>query len=68
MDLLVLQSQRWLNATYKGRAGYAVISEDGATGWQTMYALTRALQIELGIATPSDNFGPTTMSTLTSKF
>jgi peptidoglycan hydrolase-like protein with peptidoglycan-binding domain len=68
MDLLVFQSQRWLNATYKGRAGYAVISEDGATGWQTMYALTRALQIELGIATPSDNFGPTTMSTLASKF
>jgi peptidoglycan hydrolase-like protein with peptidoglycan-binding domain len=68
MDLLVLQSQQWLNATYKGRSGYAVISEDGATGWQTMYALTRALQIELGIATPSDNFGPTTMSTLTSKY
>lgn len=67
MDLLVLQSQQWLNATYKGRTGYAPITEDGSTGWQTMYALTRALQIELGIATPSDNFGPTTMATLTSK-
>ncbi|WP_426623140.1 glycoside hydrolase domain-containing protein [Leifsonia sp. McL0607] len=68
MDLLVLQSQQWLNATYKGRSGFATITEDGSTGWQTMYALTRALQIELGISTPSDNFGPTTMSTLTSKF
>jgi peptidoglycan hydrolase-like protein with peptidoglycan-binding domain len=67
MDLLVLQSQKWLNATYAGKPGFARIGEDGSTGWQTMYALTRALQIELGIATPSDSFGPTTMSTLESK-
>ena len=34
------------------------------TGWSTMYALTRGLQIELGITTPVDSFGPTTLSLL----
>jgi peptidoglycan hydrolase-like protein with peptidoglycan-binding domain len=33
-----------------------------------MYALTRALQLELGITSTTDTFGPTTMSTLTSKY
>lgn len=68
MDLLVLQSQRWLNAVYGGRTGYARIAEDGATGWETMYGLTRALQLELGITATSDTFGPTTMSRLTSAY
>ena len=33
-----------------------------------MYALTRALQLELGITATSDTFGPTTLSTLASKY
>ncbi|XJZ27540.1 glycoside hydrolase domain-containing protein [Bacillota bacterium Lsc_1132] len=64
MDLMVLQTQQWLNRTYTGRTGYNPVTENGKTGWETMYGLTRALQIELGIATPADNFGPTTLQYL----
>jgi peptidoglycan hydrolase-like protein with peptidoglycan-binding domain len=60
MDQMVLLTQQWLNRTYGGRHGYEVIPEDGKTGWTTVYALTRALQIELGIEEPADNFGPQT--------
>lgn len=35
-------------------------TRDGRTGWPTIYALTRALQIELGIQSTADNFGPST--------
>lgn len=57
MDEMVLRVQQWVNATYSGRYGYNPAPENGKTGWSTMYALTRALQIELGISQPSDNFG-----------
>ncbi|MEV6782171.1 glycoside hydrolase domain-containing protein [Streptomyces sp. NPDC051098] len=40
------------------------LEENGQTGWATMYALTRALQYELGITALSNSFGPTTLSTL----
>ncbi|MDF2791720.1 MAG: hypothetical protein K0S80_4822 [Neobacillus sp.] len=62
MDEMVLTTQQWLNATYTGKHGYEAIPENGKTGWTTVYALTRALQIELGIAEPSDNFGDQTTS------
>ncbi|MEH7356797.1 glycoside hydrolase domain-containing protein [Neobacillus drentensis] len=68
MDLMVLQAQEWLNGTYGGRVGYNAIQTNGKTGWATMYALTRALQIELGIAIPADNFGSGTLSALQSKY
>lgn len=64
MDEMVLKAQRWVNATYRSVAGYIECPEDGSTGWRTMYALTRALQSELGIASLSDAFGPTTMARL----
>lgn len=54
------KTQQWLNSTYKGKAGYLAVSEDGTTGWATMKALTTALQIELGISSPNGNFGPAT--------
>ncbi|MCR1289469.1 peptidoglycan-binding domain-containing protein [Shouchella clausii] len=55
--------QQWVNNTYRNRTGYGEeIEENGRTGWSTVYALTRALQIELGIANPVNNFGPTTES------
>ncbi|PLR75282.1 hypothetical protein CU633_21905 [Bacillus sp. V3-13] len=57
MDSMVLLVQQWVNDTYGGRYGYEPAPENGLTGWSTVYALTRALQIELGIAEPSDNFG-----------
>ncbi|MGE0911766.1 glycoside hydrolase domain-containing protein [Bacillus atrophaeus] len=60
MDEMVLQTQEWLNETYGGKHGYNTVDENGKTGWQTIYGLTRALQVELGISEPADNFGPTT--------
>ena len=65
MDQQVLKAQKWVNATYRNVSGYAECSEDGYTGWRTMYALTRALQVELGITQLSDTFGPTTLQRLT---
>lgn len=60
VDEMVLRVQRWVNATYAGNPGFVPAPETGHTGWSTMYALTRALQIDLGITTPSDTFGPAT--------
>ena len=62
MDEMVLATQKWLNETYGDDSRYNVIDEDGLTGWGTIYALTRALQIELGITSTADNFGPTTQN------
>ena len=62
MDSRVLQTQQWLNETYGGMVGYNRVTEDGITGWNTIYGLTRAIQIELNIYPTADNFGPTTMS------
>ncbi|WP_370155515.1 glycoside hydrolase domain-containing protein [Streptacidiphilus sp. EB129] len=64
---MVLEAQQWVNATYGSVVGYSKVTEDGATGWSTMYALTRALQHELGIATLSNSFGPTTLAALQSR-
>jgi hypothetical protein len=50
-------SQQYLNATYGGRPGYVAVPENGQTGWPTVFGITRALQIELGISAPSNNFG-----------
>ncbi|MDO3411002.1 DUF1906 domain-containing protein [Saccharibacillus sp. CPCC 101409] len=64
MDARVLQTQKWLNSTYKTSVGYKHVDEDGLTGWNTIYSLTRALQLELGISgtETSDSFGPKTES------
>ncbi|SEG95092.1 protein of unknown function [Actinacidiphila yanglinensis] len=67
MDQMVLAAQQWVNATYGNVAGYNRVTEDGATGWSTMYALTRGLQHELGITALSDNFGPTTLADLAAR-
>lgn len=58
---MVLKTQQYLNAIYGGKAGYSIIEENGKTGWTTIYALTRAFQIELGIVETADNFGATTV-------
>lgn len=63
-DEMALAAQQWVNATYTSVSGYNPCTEDGKTGWQTMYALTRALQHELGIAALSNNFGPGTTAAL----
>ncbi len=66
-DEMVLRAQRFINQTYGPLAGIHV-DEDGATGWATMYALTRALQYELGITALSNNFGPTTLAALEARW
>lgn len=61
-DIMVQNTQMWLNQTYGSDPRYNVIEENGSTGWPTIYALTRALQIELGIQNTADSFGPTTQA------
>lgn len=60
MDQMILKTQQWLNQTYGNKAGFGSVNENGKTGWPTIYALTRALQIELGITQTANNFGPST--------
>ncbi|MFF0188031.1 glycoside hydrolase domain-containing protein [Streptomyces sp. NPDC005244] len=66
-DQKVLQAQKFVNSVYGSKIGMTV-DEDGQTGWPVMYALTRALQYELGISPVSNSFGPTTLSKLTSMY
>ncbi|MGY0233874.1 glycoside hydrolase domain-containing protein [Longispora urticae] len=69
-DEMVLRAQRFINTTYANGAtlGIPRLEENGQTSWDTMYALTRALQHELGITSLSNTFGPTTLSTLRTKY
>ncbi|RLP80820.1 DUF1906 domain-containing protein [Mycetocola lacteus] len=64
-DPLVRAAQLYLNSTYSGRPGYVDAPTDGNTGWPTMFSLIRALQIELGVAGPSNTFGPGTEAAFT---
>lgn len=64
MDKQVLEVQRWVNKTYGGVEGFGKCPEDGIAGQPTRFALTRALQHELGITTLVDNFGPGTLARL----
>lgn len=63
-DPWVKNTQTWYNATYERRAWLKRIAVDGYTGWETIYALTRALQWELGLTDFSDTFGPGTLAAL----
>ena len=65
MDELVQRAQRFINTQYSNGAtlGIAALDADGRTGWPVMYALTRALQYEMGISPLSNWFGPTTLAT-----
>ena len=67
-DPMVAMSQGFINQVYGDVPGIPEVEVDGQTGWATMYALTRCLQHELGITSLSDNFGPTTLATLTSRY
>lgn len=68
MDKMVLKSQQWLNATYGNRAGFGSVTEDGQTGWGTINGLIRAMQIELGIAEPVNNFGSGTRARFSNRW
>lgn len=67
-DPQVCRTQIWLNETYGTDARYNRIPENGKTGWTTIYALIRALQIELGIQATADNFGATTERLFNEKY
>ncbi|WP_326698137.1 DUF1906 domain-containing protein [Streptomyces sp. NBC_01754] len=69
-DEMVLQAQRFVNTTYNDGAtlGISKLEENGQTGWPVMYALTRALQYEMGITALSNAFGPTTLATIGEKY
>ncbi|MEU1226932.1 glycoside hydrolase domain-containing protein [Streptomyces sp. NPDC005828] len=69
-DAMVERAQRFINSTYNNGAmlGISKLDEDGKTGWTVMYALTRALQYEMGLTSLSNAFGPTTLSTLQTKY
>ena len=62
MDAMVLKTQQWLNSTYGNDSRFNRVTEDGITGWGTIYGLRRALQIEEGITSTSNSFGPSTYS------
>ncbi|MGY3190522.1 glycoside hydrolase domain-containing protein [Lysinibacillus sp. TE18511] len=63
MDEMVLRVQRWVNQEYSHLPGFNErVPEDGKVGWPTVYGLTRALQLELGITNTANSFGPTTAS------
>ncbi|MFI2077636.1 glycoside hydrolase domain-containing protein [Streptomyces triculaminicus] len=66
-DEMVLRAQKFVNSVYGTRIGMRV-AEDGRTSWNTMYALTRALQYELGIPELSNSFGQTTLSKIAEKY
>ena len=59
-DPYVRATQEWLNTTYGSNNNFGSVPVTGFTGWPTVYGLLRALQLELGISVPVDNFGPTT--------
>ncbi|EHN58760.1 MULTISPECIES: peptidoglycan-binding protein [Oenococcus] len=50
VDQMVLATQQWLNKTYGSVANYTPVTENGQTGWQTIYGLIQGLQHELGIS------------------
>lgn len=59
-DDMVYLTQKWLNQEYGDVEGFNPVTENGKTGWNTIYGLIRALQHELGIPSLSNNFGSTT--------
>lgn len=61
-DDMVYLTQKWLNQEYGNVPGFGAVTENGKTGWETVYGLLRALQYELGITNLANSFGPTTSS------
>jgi peptidoglycan hydrolase-like protein with peptidoglycan-binding domain len=67
-DPKVLETQVWLNATFGSHSQWNHVTEDGFTGWGTIFGLIRGLQIKLGITTLADNFGAGTMNAFITQF
>ncbi|MFE0106934.1 glycoside hydrolase domain-containing protein [Streptomyces sp. NPDC059009] len=69
-DEMVRRAQQFINKTYSNGSSLGIkkLDENGRTSWTVMYALTRALQYEIGVKAMSNNFGPGTLSALEQKF
>ncbi|WP_369191272.1 hypothetical protein [Streptomyces sp. R08] len=65
-DAMVEQAQRFINSYDVD--GIPKVEVNGKTSWTVMYALTRALQHELGMTTLADSFGPATLAALQFRF
>lgn len=66
-DSKVQDVQIWLNNTYSNNPNWVRVDTDGRTGFYTVKALIRALQIELG--TDADgNFGNGTKNLFNTRF
>lgn len=63
-DQKVLETQKWLNATYGNVTGFEKAPENGHTGWKTIYSLREALQHELGLSQLGEGFGDATKGAL----
>ncbi|WP_257479075.1 glycoside hydrolase domain-containing protein [Acidipropionibacterium jensenii] len=61
------KTQAWLNATYGQVDGWVPLTENGLTGWATIYGLRRGLQHELGISPVSSGFGSATTAAFISQ-
>lgn len=68
MDLMVLETQQWLNKTYGNDSRFDKVEESGRTGWNTINGLIVALQIELGIQQTAANFGAGTAKKFNERF
>lgn len=68
MDVMVQKTQEWLNKTYGSDSRFKKLKITGHTGWATINALTRALQIELGIQNTADNFGPSSRQLFSKRY
>lgn len=67
-DPYVYNTQQWLNNTYGDDSRFNVVTENGKTGWNTIYGLIRALQIQLELPSTGDNFGENTQAAFQLKF
>lgn len=65
-DERVEDAQRFINSYNDSRI--PKVEVNGKTSWTVMRALTRILQLHLGISTLSDTFGPGTLSALQTNY
>lgn len=65
-DPYVLNVQKWVNNKFRGKTGYTEITENGQTGWTTIYALLHGLQITLEVGSTANNFGQGTVNAFNS--
>lgn len=66
MDVMVLETQKWLNDTYAGQTGFVPFTQeelDGVTGAGTFRRLVQALQIELNVSVDG-SFGNDTLNAM----